>query len=157
MGACFSYNSSYTFKNVCVVHYNGSVEDFEQPISASQVIAPKHFLSSSTMLLSSSSESLNGDTHLQPGQAHFMLPCSMLQADVSPVDLASLPKRLTSRRAGRVGMVEQFGMSMMNGGGSPCRVQPWKPIFDSIKERPLKRRSESDKNVGVWRVLDGGN
>ncbi|KAK7329754.1 hypothetical protein VNO77_23931 [Canavalia gladiata] len=174
MGACFSCNSSSTFKNVRVVHLNGYVEDFEEPISASQVIGypPKHFICTSTQLLSCSSKSLNGDAHLQPGQMYFMLPYSVLQTDFSPVDLASLAKRLTaigktracdslkgnsplssqtglwsspSRSPGRVGVAVQVGKSMtMNGGKSPCRLQPWKPILDTIKEKPLNRRSESD-------------
>ncbi|TKY54538.1 hypothetical protein E2542_SST18948 [Spatholobus suberectus] len=166
MGACFSCDSSSPFKNVRVVHINGYVEDFEQPISARQVIGypPKHFVCTSTQLLSSfSSKSLNGDTHLQPGQVYFMLPYSVLQPDVSPVDLAGLSKRLTaiaktsplssqtqtvwispSRSPCRVGVAGQYGVSMMNGGRSPCRVQTWKPILDTITEKPFHRRSESD-------------
>ncbi|KAJ1433451.1 hypothetical protein SESBI_05980 [Sesbania bispinosa] len=176
MGACLSCKSSSTLKNVRVVHLNGYVEDFEQPISVTQVIGngnpPKHFVCTSIQLLSSSSKSLKGDTQLQPGQVYFMLPYSVLQADVSPVDLTSLAKRLTSiaktrpreynksltvkasqtiwsspsKSPGRVGVAEQIGVNMMmNGGGrSPCRIQPWKPILDTITEKPLNRRSESD-------------
>ncbi|KAG5034859.1 hypothetical protein JHK87_009769 [Glycine soja] len=72
---------------------------------------------------------MNGDTHLQLGQVYFMLPYSVLHADVSPVDLAGLAERLTaiaksgplssqtqtfwnspSRSLGRVGVVEQYGV-----------------------------------------------
>ncbi|KAK7388132.1 hypothetical protein VNO78_22938 [Psophocarpus tetragonolobus] len=167
MGACFSCNSSSTLKNIRVVHLNGYVEDFEQPISVRQVIGypPKHFVCTSTQLLSPCSKSMNGDTHLQPGQVYFLLPYSVLQADVSPVDLAGLAKRLTaiaktdpllssqtqtvwsspSRSPARLGVAEQYGFGMMNiRGRSPSRVQPWKPILDTIKEKPFHRTSESD-------------
>ncbi|KAK7265228.1 hypothetical protein RJT34_32844 [Clitoria ternatea] len=162
MGACFSCNSSSSIKNIRVVHLNGYVEDFEQPISVSKVIGypPKHFVCTSTQLLSSSTKSMAGYSQLQLGQVYFMLPYSILQADVSPVDLATLAKRLTAiaktsplcdytkslktNSPSRVEVAEQFGMSVMKGGHSPCRVQPWKPILDTITEKPLNRRSESD-------------
>ena len=107
---------------------------------------------------------MNGDTHLQPGQVYFMLPYSVLHADVSPVDLAGLAKRLTaiaksgplssqtqtfwnspSRSLGRVGVAEQYGVGMMNiGGKSPSKVQPWKPMLDTITEKPFHKRTEPD-------------
>ncbi|XP_020225076.1 uncharacterized protein LOC109806958 [Cajanus cajan] len=168
MGACLSCNSSSTFKNIRVVHLNGYVEYFEQTISAREVIGypSNHFVCTSTQLLSSSSsKSLNGDTHLQPGQVYLMLPYSVLQPDVSPVDLAGLAKRLTtiakasplssqttptvwsspSESPRRFGVVEQYGaLSVVNKGRIPCRVQTWKPILDTITEKPLHRRTESD-------------
>ncbi|CAI8611112.1 unnamed protein product [Vicia faba] len=168
MGACYSCNTSSILKNIIrVVHLNGFVEDFDQPISASQVIGnpPKHFVCTSIQLLSSSYKPLKGDnSQLQPGQLYFMLPYSVLQADVSPVDLACLAKRLTakgkaknkpsdynksskaviplpSRSPCRVGVEEKV---MINGGRGPCRMQSWKPILESIAEKSLNRRSESD-------------
>ncbi|QCD80345.1 uncharacterized protein LOC114179149 [Vigna unguiculata] len=157
MGACFSCDSSSILKHIRVVHMNGYVEDFEQPISVRQVIGhpSKHFLCTSTQLLSASSKSMTGDTHLQPGQVYFMLPYSVLQADVSPVDLAGLVKKLsavakacplsTQNQPVRGGSAEQYGVGKMNiGGRSPCRVQPWKPVLDTISEKPYHRRSESD-------------
>ncbi|XP_061361977.1 uncharacterized protein LOC133305751 [Gastrolobium bilobum] len=176
MGGCFSSRSSSTFNNVRLVHLSGYVEDFEQPISVSQVTgnSPKHFVCTSIQLLSSSGKPLKGDTQLQPGNVYFMLPYSILQTDVSPMNLASLAKRLTaiaktnryedkkslkasplssqhglssvssspSRSPGRFGVAEQIGMAY--GGQSPCRLQPWKPILDTIKEKSFNRRSESD-------------
>jgi hypothetical protein len=101
MGGCFSSRSSCTSKKIRLVHLSGYVEDFEQPISVNQVInsrnPPTHFVCTSLQLLSSSSKPLKGDTQLQPGNVYFMLPYSILQADVSPVDLASLAKRLTAK------------------------------------------------------------
>ncbi|KAL2338674.1 hypothetical protein Fmac_013120 [Flemingia macrophylla] len=161
MGACFSCNSSSTFKNIRVVHLNGYVEYFEQPISARQVIGytskSNHFLCTSTQLLSSScSKSLDGDTHLQPGHVYLMLPYSVLQPDVSPVDLAGLAKRLTTAGAkaspptvwsspSRSPCRDQYGgVSVMDKGRAHCRVQSWKPILDTITEKPFHRRTESD-------------
>ncbi|KAK7291870.1 hypothetical protein RIF29_07367 [Crotalaria pallida] len=155
MGACLSCSTSSKFNNIRVVHINGYVEDFEQPISVGQVIGypAKHFVCTSIQLLSSSSKPLVRDTLLQPGQLYFMLPYSILESDVSPVDLALLAKRLTtiaktrdksfkaSSSPCRVGVNK---MMMMNGERSPCRVQPWKPILESIKERSFNMRSESD-------------
>jgi hypothetical protein len=101
MGGCFSSRSSSTSKKIRLVHLSGYVEDFEQPISVNQVITsrnpPTHFVCTSLQLLSSCSKSLKGDAQLQPGNVYFMLPYSILQADVSPVDLASLAKRLTAK------------------------------------------------------------
>ncbi|XP_058728934.1 uncharacterized protein LOC131601180 [Vicia villosa] len=161
MGVCYSCNTSSIFKNMIrVVHLNGFVEDFYQPISASQVIGnlPKHFVCTSVQLLSSSYKPLKRDnSQLLPGQLYFILPYSVLQADVSPMDLACLARRLTakgkaknkpcdynkspSRSPCRVGMEEKV---MMKGGRSSCRVQSWKPILESIAEKSLNRRSESD-------------
>jgi hypothetical protein len=101
MGGCFSSRSSSTSKKIRLVHLSGYVEDFEQPISVNQVITsrnpPTHFVCTSLQLLSSCSKPLKGDAQLQPGNVYFMLPYSILQADVSPVDLASLAKRLTAK------------------------------------------------------------
>lgn len=175
MGACFSSKPSSTTNNVRLVHLSGYVEDFEKPISVSQLTgtSQKHFVCTSLQLLSPCSKPLNGDTELQPGNVYFMLPYSILQADVSPVDLASLAKRLTaiaktskgsslkdgpfssqqglndvwsspSRSPGRLGVVER----------SPCRVQPWKPILDTIREKSFNRRSESDLQEHIWCLKD---
>ncbi|CAK8564099.1 unnamed protein product [Lathyrus sativus] len=168
MGVCYSCNASSILKNMIrVVHLDGFVEDFHQPISAYQVIGnqPKHFVCTSIQLLSSSYKPLKQDnSQLKPGQLYFMLPYSVLQADVSPVDLACLAKRLSAKAKAknkpcnynksptvillpstspcRVGMEEKV---MMNGGRrSPCRMQSWKPILESIAEKSLNRRSESD-------------
>lgn len=174
MGVCYSCNTSSIFKNIIrVVHLDGFVEDFHQPISASQVIGnlPKHFVCTSIQLLSSSYKPLKRDTsQLQPGQLYFMLPYSVLQADVSPVDLACLAKKLTAKGKNkpydysksptvipllstspcRVGMEEKV---MMNGGRSPCRMQSWKPILETIAEKSLNRRTESDLQDIVINVI----
>jgi hypothetical protein len=175
MGVCYSCNTpSIRKNNIRIIHLNGFVEEFDQPISANQIIGspPKHFVCTSIQLLSSSSiPLLKGDSQLQPGQLYFMLPYSILQDGFSPLDLACLAKRLTakakakpcdynkspistpllnqtvfwnspSRSPCRVVVEEKTKMN--NGGRSPCRMQSWKPILESIAEKSLNRRSESD-------------
>ncbi|MED6185777.1 hypothetical protein PIB30_060388 [Stylosanthes scabra] len=98
MGGCFSSRSCSKLSSVRLVHLSGYVEDFEEPISVSQVTGnpPKHFVCTSIQLLSSSSKPLKADTQLQPGHVYFILPYSILQSEASPVDLATLAKRLNS-------------------------------------------------------------
>ncbi|XP_020221854.1 uncharacterized protein LOC109804440 [Cajanus cajan] len=166
MGGCFSSKPSSKFNNsVRLVHLSGYVEDFEEPISVKQVTGTpsKHFVCTSVQLLSSSSKPLNGDTQLQRGNVYFMLPYSILQTDVSPVNLASLAKRLTA--IANTSKCEDKKSSLKDGpfsshvwssspsrspgrleqiGRSPCRMQPWKPILDTIREKSFNKRSESD-------------
>ncbi|OIV97413.1 hypothetical protein TanjilG_16174 [Lupinus angustifolius] len=181
MGGCFSSRSYSTSNNIRLVHLSGYVEDFDQPISVNQVIgnSSKYFICTSIQLLSSSSSSLcsssqplKGDTQLQLGNVYFMLPFSILQVDVSPMDLASLAKRLTTiaktrcgskkilkdsssllrqsecrnspcRSEGRLGVVDKES-GVTYGARNSLRMQPWKPLLDTIRERSFNRRSESD-------------
>ncbi|KAK0571136.1 hypothetical protein LWI29_011625 [Acer saccharum] len=153
MGCCCSRtcssSSKSTIKNIRVVHLNGHVEDFMFPVSVSQVTgrSQKHFLCTAAQLLVIGSKPLKPDTLLEPGHIYFLLPSSALQADVSPLDLASLVKRLTAK-----------AKSSKSQQGSPLRSpemetgvkglsrtrRPWKPILDTIREMSFNRRSESD-------------
>ncbi|KAE9604728.1 hypothetical protein Lal_00010806 [Lupinus albus] len=178
MGGCFSSSSSSTSNIIRLVHLSGYVEDFDQPILVNQVIrnSPKHFICTSMQLLSSTSQPLKGDTQLQLGNVYFMLPYSILQANFSPVGMASLANRLTtiaktrcgskkslesspnsllnqnelcniwsspSRSPSRLGVVvEEIGVTY--GARNSLRLQPWKPLLDTIREKSFNRRSESD-------------
>ncbi|KAF5456368.1 hypothetical protein F2P56_025859 [Juglans regia] len=181
MGACFSCrSSSAAFKSIRVVHFNGFVEDFENPVSVSQVTGkpPKHFVCTPAQLLSTAtataSNLLKPDTQLEPGKLYFLLPYSTLQAEISPLDLASIAKRLTrvaktnrsqpksSRASPSISPYSsspvlnspsrspsRFGepeTSMVALGATQMssRARPWKPILDPIRERSFNRRSESD-------------
>ncbi|KAE9602436.1 hypothetical protein Lal_00049405 [Lupinus albus] len=148
MWGCVSCTSPpSTFNNIRVVHLNGYVEYFDQPISASQVIGnpQKHFICTSIQLLSSSSKPMVGDTQLQPGIVYFMLPYTILQSDVSPVNLACLAKRLTTIAKTRYKSLKSgMNMRMNEGERRNFRLQPWKPILDTIRERSFNMRSESD-------------
>jgi hypothetical protein len=177
MGACFPCRSSSpAAKSIRLVHFNGYVEDFEHPVSVSQATGkpPKHFVCTPAQLLCAGSEPLNPDTQLEPGKIYFFLPFSVLQPDVSPMDLVSIVRKLTavakaSRREAKSPLwstdqygsspgfssqgtaspsrfVEPEGKMMMMGYGEQrsARARPWRPILDTIGERSFNRRSESD-------------
>jgi hypothetical protein len=173
MGACFSRRSSSpAAKSIRLVHMNGYVEDFEHPVSVSQATGKpaKHFVCTPAQLLCSGAEPLNPDTQLEAGKMYFLLPFSILQADVSPMDLVSLVRKLTavakaSRRDAKSTLWSQYGsspgfsspgtspsrfmepegkMMMEYGATRSCRARSWRPILDTIKERSFNRRSESD-------------
>lgn len=177
MGGCFSCGGSSSSPptlesaTVRVVHLNGYVEDFEQPVTVSQVTGKpsKQFVCTPAQLLSYGSKPLKHDTLLHPGQIYLLLPYSALQADVSPLDLASVVKKLTA--VAKRSRVNHQGMSTSPGASSPvwhsparspnrffaepdnisqrvCRTRPWKPILDPIRERSFNRRSESDIQAG---------
>lgn len=120
MGSCFSCKKSSNqpeFHSVRVVHLNGYVEDFENPISVSQLIGKpsKHFVCTPIQLLSTGFKPLKAETLLEPGRVYFLLPFSALQAEVSPLDLASLAKKL-SAAAAKTGRSESY---KSNGLASP--------------------------------------
>ncbi|KAG6672902.1 hypothetical protein I3842_16G081600 [Carya illinoinensis] len=123
MGTCFSCRSSTAFKSIRVVHF-----------SVSQVKGKplKHFVCTPALLLSvataNASNILKPGTQLISGKLYFLLPYSILQAEISPLDLASIAKRLT--------MVAKTNRSR--------RARSWKPILDPIRESSFNRRSESD-------------
>ncbi|KAK9268510.1 hypothetical protein L1049_000263 [Liquidambar formosana] len=103
MGCRFSCcrASSPALKSIRVVHMNGYVEDFEHPVSVSQVTGKpaKHFVCTRAQLLSPSSKPLKPDSQLQLGHIYFLLPFSLLESsDASPMDLATAATRLTCHR-----------------------------------------------------------
>ncbi|KAK3221352.1 hypothetical protein Dsin_008377 [Dipteronia sinensis] len=171
MGCCCSRTSSSksTIKNIRVVHLNGHVEDFMFPVSVSQVTgrSQKHFLCTAAQLLVIGSKPLKPDTLLEPGHIYFLLPSSALQADVSPLDLASLVKRLTAKAKSSKSqqgscstspLWSQYRTSSSSIWNSPDTSpemetgvnglsrtrRPWRPILDTIREMSFNRRSESD-------------
>ncbi len=166
MGACFSCRSSPAFKSIRLVHLNGFVEDFEQPVCVSQVTdkSPKHFVCTPAQLLSNCSKPLKPDTQLEAGKFYFLLPFSALQADVSPMDLASVVRKLTAV-AKTSPMLSQHGSKpptspnrfmdpetpvVSYGAKRSSRVRSWRPILDTIRERSFNRRSESDLQEKFW-------
>ena len=176
MGCCLSCRctSPNTFNTIRLVHLSGYVEDFDHPISVSEVIGkpPKQFLFTATQLVSADSKPLNPDTQLQPGHLYFVLPLSTLQDDISPLDMASVVKRLTARakyiRSDDVSpktspswsqnSLGSIGNSAIRSPGRPerremtyglqksCRMKArsWNPILDTIREISFTRRTESD-------------
>ncbi|KAI9123226.1 hypothetical protein K1719_006115 [Acacia pycnantha] len=118
MGGCFSCRSSPTFNTVRVVHLNGFVEYFEGPISVSQVTGGSDMASLAKRLTKKAE----------------IKPCSDKSSSIGWSSPSGSP--------GRVGVADQIGVSY-GGGRSPCRVKPWKPILDTIREKSFNRR-ESD-------------
>ncbi|KAI9192336.1 hypothetical protein LWI28_021372 [Acer negundo] len=142
-----SSSSKSTIKNIRVVHLNGHVEDFMFPVSVSQVTgwSQNHFLCTAAQLLVIGSKPLKPDTLLEPGHIYFLLPSSALQADVSPLDLASLVKRLTAKAKSSKSQQGSCSPEMETGVKGLSRKQrPWRPILDTIREISFNRRSESD-------------
>ncbi|KAK1268185.1 hypothetical protein QJS04_geneDACA013967 [Acorus gramineus] len=160
MGCVFSNNSSTKFDSVRVVHLNGFVEDFSEPIMVKEMKPPKHVICSAAHLLSFGTQPLRPEDRLEPGRVYFLLPHSVFMSETSPLDLASLANRLTniaqrvkmSRPKSRSGPVRVqdrpvqglFGCS----GSSPSRglselgqvgsrVGSWKPVLETIEERAL--------------------
>ena len=166
MGGCLSWESSSPFKNVRVVHLNGYVEDFEQPITVSQVngTPSKHFVcTSAQLLLSSSSNPLKADSELQPGHIYFMLPYSILQPDVSPLDLASLSKKLTSlAKTSRCGTQKTLKTSSFSGRqhgfmrpiwGSSPNTSPARLIAATEQREDVGYGGGSPYRVRTWKPL----
>ncbi|GMJ15600.1 hypothetical protein HRI_005229200 [Hibiscus trionum] len=150
MGCCLS--SSCSCKNaapssVRLVHFNGYVEDFEHPVTASEVTGqpPRQYLCTAAQLLSAGSQPLNPEARLQSGQLYFVLPWSTLRGDVSPLHLASVVKRLTARAKSHDGSTKTMPLSAVN--DRPKRrdtTRTWKPILDTIREMSFTGRTESD-------------
>ena len=155
MGCCLSCKSSTEFTNIRVVHLNGYVQEFQNPVSVSQVITgqspSKNLVFTAAQLLSTESKPLNPDAQLETGQLYFLLPYSILQPDVSPVDFLALVKRLSSiARSGKFVQTRDkpSATSSLSGQSNPmCRspaTMSWKPVLDTIREQSFNRRSESD-------------
>ena len=153
MGGCFSCKSSTKFNNIRVVHFNGYVQEFENPVSVSQVtsgqLPSRNLVFTAAQLLSAESKPLKPDVQLETGQLYFLLPYSILQPDVSPVDFLALVKKLSSiAKSSRCGQAKSSGTSSSLGQSNPiCRAQvrtSWKPVLDTIREESFNRRSESE-------------
>ncbi|KDP27451.1 hypothetical protein JCGZ_19812 [Jatropha curcas] len=167
MGCCFSTKSSSKPNNnrIRVVHLNGYVEDFEYPISASEVTgkASKQFLCTPTQLLSTGSNPLNPNTQLHPGQIYFLLPYSTLKSDCSPMDFAALVKKLSSIAKASHSNKCSTSRSILN-----CHAtcsnrfeeakrtanKPWKPILDTIREKSFNQKSESEVLKEIYMEME---
>lgn len=93
-----STNNSIKYGNVVrVVHLNGWMEEFEDPVTVKQVTGnqPKHFLFPQAQLLSLDSKPMDSAAQLELGNIYFLLPHTIFQAEMSPMDLATIYKRLT--------------------------------------------------------------
>ncbi|OMO59348.1 hypothetical protein COLO4_34244 [Corchorus olitorius] len=154
MGSCLSCRSCKSSSSTCtpfdairLVHLDGYVEDLNHPISVSEVMGepPKQFLCTAAQLVSTcaGSKPLNPETQLQRGHIYFVLPLSTLQDYVSPLDMASLVKRLTATAKSVSPKIIASSSRIKE---MPCRARrrSWKPILETIREISFTRRSESD-------------
>lgn len=94
-----SSSDSLKYGNIVrVVHLNGWLEEFEDPVTVKQVTGnqPKLFVFPQAQLLSLDSKPMDSAAQLELGNIYFMLPHSIFQAEMSPMDLATIYKRLTS-------------------------------------------------------------
>ena len=172
MGCGFSCrsSSSSTFSNIRVVHLNGYVEEFDPPVTVSQVTGkpPVHFVCTPAQLLSVGSKPLKPDTQLDPGHVYFLLPFSTFHSNPSPMDMASTVSKLTAiaktmpskakspgsrtgssparSRSSNNFLGQDVRVEVMVGGGGKWswKARSWKPLLAPIRERSFNRRSESD-------------
>ncbi|KAK6942008.1 PADRE domain [Dillenia turbinata] len=170
MEAALLKGPSASFDTIRIVHLNGIVEEFENPITVCEVTGkpPEHFICTPAQLLTgSSSNPLKPTSRLEPGRVYFLLPFSAFQPDVSPMDLASIVSKLNKIAKSWPGSGKSPSPSpgRCSPARSPNRVEPdvgnkkgvigvgrqkwpnsgsWKPILDTIRERSFNRRSESD-------------
>ncbi|XVF15679.1 hypothetical protein REPUB_Repub09cG0175900 [Reevesia pubescens] len=82
-----------------VVHIDGRVQEFMQPIQAKNIICqnPNCFLcSSESMSIGSSVPQVADDEELQPGTIYFLLPVSQSDKPLSLPDLCSLAIKASS-------------------------------------------------------------
>ncbi|KAI3447320.1 hypothetical protein Pfo_003985 [Paulownia fortunei] len=101
MGCSFSCkrsSKSSKSKTIRIVHLNGFIEEIEYPVTVAEVTGkpPKHFLFTHAQLLAAGSTPLKLDTLLEPGRPYFLLPYSLFDSNVSPVDLAPIARKLAS-------------------------------------------------------------
>ncbi|GLU10554.1 hypothetical protein SLE2022_273470 [Rubroshorea leprosula] len=163
MGCKFSCHSSPKFKShvIRVVHLNGYVQAFENPVPVSQVTgndrSGDRFLCTPAQLVSNCCpKPLQPDTILKPGHVYFLLPFSIFQSDISHLDLVSMAKKLNkkarcwTKSSRTTPLLDHYHLSdsvcksPMRSPNRLSRAQPWKPILDTIREKSFTRRSESE-------------
>ncbi|KAL3642820.1 hypothetical protein CASFOL_013635 [Castilleja foliolosa] len=89
-------------KNIrTIVHLNGYVTRLDYPVTVAEVTgnnsSNKHFLFTHAQMLSNVSKPLSPETVLEAGKIYFLLPYSLFDTGVSPVDFAAMAKKLSSK------------------------------------------------------------
>ncbi|KAL7092435.1 hypothetical protein ACP275_12G164300 [Erythranthe tilingii] len=170
MGCSFSckrpsFSSSTSKKSnfekvIRIVDLNGYTEEIDYPVTVGEVTGnpPKHFLFTHTQLLSSASTPLKSDTLLEQGRLYFLLPYSLFDSNVSPLDLAPIARKLSQSSRARKPKSRKQNIPSPNAGFSDTsgnktdnnevlrgpKSRSWKPVLATIRERSFNRRSESD-------------
>ncbi|KAJ8562388.1 hypothetical protein K7X08_011679 [Anisodus acutangulus] len=128
MYCCFSFKIGHSdkLKTVRVVHLNGYVEDFDHPISVSEVMGKpqKHFIFTQSQLLSTCLQPLNHNYMLQQGHFYFLLPHSTFQSSVSPIDLVPIAKKLSGIAKNHMAYKDKLRKKKSLNGTSPIWNSP---------------------------------
>ena len=129
-------------KSIRIVRLNGSVEEINYPITVAELTGnqPKDFLFTQAELLAAAATPLKMEAPLEAGLVYFLLPATLFQSNVSPVELAPIVRKLAS-----------IALNTKSQPKCSDLIQPlnkksrsWKPILSTIRERSFNRRSESD-------------
>ncbi|KAG6388995.1 hypothetical protein SASPL_150432 [Salvia splendens] len=85
-------------KSIRIVRLNGSVEEINYPITVAEVTGnqPKDFLFTQASLLAAAATPLKMEAPLEAGLVYFLLPATLFQSNVSPVELAPIVRKLAS-------------------------------------------------------------
>ena len=170
MGCRFSCrsSSSSTFSNIRVVHLNGYVEEFDPPVTVSQVSGkpPVHFVCTAAQLLLVGSKPLKPETQLEQGLVYFLIPFSIFHSEASPMEMASTVSKLTAiaktmpskakspgprtassparSRSPNHFLGQDVRAVVMEPKEASMKARSWKPHLAPIRERSFNGRSESD-------------
>ncbi|KAI6699976.1 hypothetical protein NL676_014300 [Syzygium grande] len=90
---------------------------------------PKYFVCTPARLLSAQSKPVKPHVALEPGRIYLLLPYSALQADLSPMDLSALVRKLTPKAKAQSHRSWSNGNSpgrlrAHHGGSSPSSSSP---------------------------------
>ncbi|CAM8963285.1 unnamed protein product [Rhodiola kirilowii] len=149
--------------NIRVVHFDGRIEDYDKPIKVNQIIhnPTKDVLCTKSQLLCrTSSIALKSDCELELGNLYFLMPISAFTSEASMMDMANMVNKLTNiaknTRVKECSNSKPVSVAVGPAGyGSdePGRVEVgegfverfvWKPVLETIGEKSLNGRSESD-------------
>ncbi|KZV57165.1 hypothetical protein F511_41810 [Dorcoceras hygrometricum] len=80
------------------MHLNGYIEELDHPVRVSELTGKpaQSFLFTQLQLLSPASTPLKPDDVLEPGRVYFLLPLTLFQSNVSPVEFAPIARKLAS-------------------------------------------------------------
>ncbi|CAI9099159.1 OLC1v1035940C1 [Oldenlandia corymbosa var. corymbosa] len=139
-------SSSSACRIVKVVQLNGSVEQFDYPVSVSELTAklPKHFVYLQSQLLSPCSKPLLPTTYLEPGKIYFLLPYSFFQSDFSPADLVTIARKLSNRAKRDKPKVESVNNSNNNNAASADASPVWRSPGRAMKTSSTSAENEHD-------------
>uniref|UniRef100_A0A7N0ZYG8 Uncharacterized protein n=1 Tax=Kalanchoe fedtschenkoi TaxID=63787 RepID=A0A7N0ZYG8_KALFE len=133
--------------NIRVVHLDGRIEDYDEPIRVNQIIQnPKmDVLCTKSQLLcpTCSYKALDSECELELGNLYFLMPISAFRSEASVTDMANTVNKLTSiANTTRLKLKQEECPRPVGRGSGPDRVESeksldkcvWKPVLDTIGE-----------------------